>query len=310
MKMAHVLFGTLATVAAVAVVRSFSGPPAPEPEPVAAEPAPQGASPAKPGRAGGERSAAAQGASSGIRGEVIEVIEVPGYSYLRVGARGSDGTWVAVPTAGLSAGATVSVASPMKMVDFKSAALGRTFPVIYFGSLDTGSAARGPTAPAGDDPHGAGPDPHAGLSPHGGDIANPHGGGASPHGGDMADPHGGIRPSSAAAVDVKPVPRAEGENGKTVAEVIGQRASLNGKAVRVRGTVVKVNAGILGRTYLHVRDGSGDASAGTNDIVVTTLATPALGDTVIVEGQVVLDRDIGSGYRFSTMIEDAKLLDR
>ncbi len=295
MKMAHVLFGTLATVAAVAVVRSFSGPPAPEPEPVAAEPAPQGASPTKPGRAGGERSAAAQGASSGIRGEVLEVIEVPGYSYLRVGAKGSDGTWVAVPTAGLSAGATVSVASPMKMVDFKSAALGRTFPVIYFGSLDTGSAARGPAAPAGDDPHGAGPDPHAGLSPHGGDAA---------------DPHGGIRPSSAAPVDVKPVPRAEGENGKTVAEVIGQRTSLKGKAVRLRGTVVKVNAGILGRTYLHVRDGSGDASAGTNDIVVTTLATPALGDTVILEGQVVLDRDIGSGYRFSTMIEDAKLVDR
>lgn len=306
MKMAHVLFGTLATVATVAFVRSFSGAPAPEPEPVAAEAAPQGASPTKPPRAGGERGAAAQGSSSGIRGEVLEVIEVPGYSYLRVGARGSDGTWVAVPTAGLSAGATVSVASPMKMVDFKSAALGRTFPVIYFGSLDAGSVARGPAAPAGDSPHGASPDPHAGLSPHGGDIADPHGGGASPHG-DADDPHGGIRPSSAAPVDVKPVPRAEGENGKTVAEVIGQRTALEGKAVRLRGTVVKVNAGILGRTYLHVRDGSGDASAGTNDIVVTTLATPSLGDTVIVEGQVVLDRDIGSGYRFSTMIEDAKL---
>ena len=109
-------------------------------------------------------------------------------------------------------------------------------------------------------------------------------------------------------MDVKPLARAEGPNGKTVADVIGQRTTLSGKAVKIRGTVVKVNTGILGRTYLHLRDGSGDAAAGTNDIVVTTEATPTLGETVVVEGKVVLDRDIGSGYKFATMVEDAKVL--
>jgi hypothetical protein len=41
---------------------------------------------------------------------------------------------------------------------------------------------------------------------------------------------------------------------------------------------------------------------------VTTAATPAVGDVVTVEGTVVLDRDIGAGYKFVTLVDDAKVL--
>ncbi len=304
MKMVHVLYGSIVAAAVVGGVRSFAGSPPPTSEPthVAAEPAaPAALDDSRPD----DDTAPAAG---GIAGEVLEIIEVPSYSYLRIGAKGSEGTWAAVPTAQIKVGASVRVVGAMKMTDFQSKALSRTFPEIYFGNLASGASA-GASAPGQDNPHAMG------ASPHGGAPADPHGGlgaSADPHGGMQgasADPHGGGMGATAAApVDVKPAKRAEGANGKTVAEVIGQRTTLTGKPVRVRGTVVKVNTGILGRTYLHVRDGSGDPAAATNDIVVTTEATPALGDTVLLEGTVVTDRDIGSGYKFPTMIEDAKLV--
>ena len=45
-----------------------------------------------------------------------------------------------------------------------------------------------------------------------------------------------------------------------------------------------------------------------NDVTVTTATTPAVGDTILIEGTVVLDRDIGAGYKFPTLVEDAKVL--
>jgi hypothetical protein len=280
-KMIYVLAGAIVAAAAIGGAKSMasSGAPAPEPTPIAAVPADENPAPAQD----------ANGASV-IEGEVLEAIEVPNYSYLRLGAKGTEGRWVAVPTARLAVGAHARVSDAMEMQNFKSTALGRTFPVIYFGTLGGGAPVHGVV-----DPRASGADPHA-------NGADPHGGAASPHG---ASPHG---QQAAAPAEVKAVPRAKGANGKTVAEVIGQRTDLRGKTVRIRGTVVKVTAGVLGKTYLHLRDGSGDASAGTNDITVTTQAVPAVNDTIVIEGVVAIDRDIGSGYKFPTLVEEAKVV--
>jgi hypothetical protein len=40
--------------------------------------------------------------------------------------------------------------------------------------------------------------------------------------------------------------------------------------VVLRGKVVKFNPQIMGKNWLHVRDGSGDANARTNDLTITT----------------------------------------
>ena len=71
---------------------------------------------------------------------------------------------------------------------------------------------------------------------------------------------------------------------------------------------MKVTTGVLGRTYLHVRDGSGDATKGTHDLTVTTAATPAVGQVITIEGVVALDREVGAGYSFPTLIENARVL--
>jgi len=94
--------------------------------------------------------------------------------------------------------------------------------------------------------------------------------------------------------------------GKTVAEVFAEKDQLGGQAVTVRGKVVKTNANIMGKNWLHVRDGSG--AEGTNDLTVTTAAhLPSVGDTVLVTGQVSLNKDFGMGYAYDVIVEDAEV---
>ena len=90
-----------------------------------------------------------------------------------------------------------------------------------------------------------------------------------------------------------------------MAEVHAGKASLAGKPVKVRGKVVKVSTGIMGKNWLHLRDGTGEA--GSNDLTVTTAATAQVGDVVVVTGTVTVDKDFGSGYRYAVLIEDAQV---
>ena len=73
----------------------------------------------------------------------------------------------------------------------------------------------------------------------------------------------------------------------------------------MRGQVVKVNLGIMGKNWVHLQDGSGSAAAGTHDILVTTKDTAAVGDIVNAKGTVRTDVTVGPGYAYAVLIEDA-----
>ena len=92
---------------------------------------------------------------------------------------------------------------------------------------------------------------------------------------------------------------------KTVAALHKEKATLAGKTVSVQGNVVKVNNGIMGRNFVHVRDGTGDESS--NNLIVTSKQTAAVGDKVAVKGLVVLNRDFGSGYSYPLLLEQAEI---
>jgi hypothetical protein len=113
--------------------------------------------------------------------------------------------------------------------------------------------------------------------------------------------------AAAPAAPLAPVSKAPGADGRTVAEVVKGKAGLNGKPVTVHARVVKVNLGILGKNWLHLQDGSGAAADGSDDILVTTKETAALGDVVTVKGTVRTDVKLGSGYDYAVLIEDASL---
>lgn len=94
-------------------------------------------------------------------------------------------------------------------------------------------------------------------------------------------------------------------NMKTVAVLNKDKTALAGKTVSAQGKVVKVNNGIMGRNFVHVQDGTGDASS--NNLIVTSKDTASVGDKVSVTGVVVVDRDFGGGYSYPLLIEEAKI---
>lgn len=123
--------------------------------------------------------------------------------------------------------------------------------------------------------------------------------------GSLAAAHAGMN-KPAAVADVK-VAKAGGSNGRTVSEVVGGKAALRDKTVVVRGSVVKFNSNIMGRNWVHLRDGSGSAADNSNDLLVTTKDTAKVGDVVVAKGIVHTDRDFGAGYRYKVLVEDASL---
>lgn len=133
-----------------------------------------------------------------------------------------------------------------------------------------------------------------------GSLANPNAKSPAP----MAPLHGETAVAGAPASKVE---KATGPNAKTVAEVVAGGATLKDKTVLLRGQVVKVNLGIMGKNWLHLQDGSGSAAKGTNDILVTTKDKSVVGAIVTVKGTVRNDVNLGSGYSYAVLIDDAAL---
>lgn len=208
-----------------------------------------------------------------LTGKVIETMNAGGYTYVNL--QTAQGTiWSAVREFKVKKGDIVSVNAEMTMENFESKTLNRKFDRIVFGSLATGPA---PVAA-----------PHA-------QQASMMSGGASPMGSPsqhMTTPNSG---------DVK-VPKAEGANGKTIAELWAGKDALKGKPVVVRGKVVKALSGIMGKNWIHLRDGSSD-----KDITVTTDGSANVGDVVVVTGVLTVDKDFGAGYMYPVIIEDGKI---
>jgi len=239
--------------------------------------------------------------ASSIQGKILEIIQVPRYTYLRIGAAGQPGSWAAVTSAkDLKVGDPVRVVQAQAMENFQSTALNRKFDKIYFGALEgTGQVAEhgGP---------GGNSNPHAGM-----DMSkNPHGANdpaVPPANPNEPNPHAQV-PASAGSIAIGKVAKAKGDSGYTVADIYAKRSALSGKVVRVRAVVVKSVPGVMGKTFVHVRDGSGSEKAGNSDLTITTQAEPQLGDTLLFEGKFGVDVDFGAGYKYPAIVQDAQLV--
>jgi len=60
-------------------------------------------------------------------------------------------------------------------------------------------------------------------------------------------------------------------------------------------------------SWPHLRDGSGTTEKADNDLTVTTSVPAKLGDVVVVTGNVSTNKDFGAGYKYSVIVEDAKV---
>lgn len=227
-------------------------------------------------------------AAEGLKGTVAERLEAPNYTYLRLTTAQGE-AWAAVPTTTVAVGAEVVISNPMPMENFASKTLNRTFPLVYFGaSADAPGAAPAAAAPHGD---------------LGGQPAQPQLGGAM--GGMMGG--GVMAPKPAADLANVKTAKATGPDARTVAEIYAQKAALKDKPVTVRAKVVKVTTGVLGKNWLHLRDGSGGDATQDNDITVTSVDVAAINDEVTVKGVVHLDKELSPQYQFPVIIEDATI---
>ena len=210
-----------------------------------------------------------------VRGTVLETMDAAGYTYVLLDTAEGQ-RWVAAQQTSVAVGDAVQTDQGMVMQNFTSQSLNRTFEVIYFsGALQNLSAT---TLPEGQ--------PATALPPgHPGTSAAPVAAGTI-----VAD-------SAVAAV----------EDGEDIAWVYANKDSLAGQPVSLRGKVVKYNANILGTNWLHIQDGSGSAADGSNDLVVTSAAEAAVGDTVVITGNIALEKDFGAGYTYPVLMEDASL---
>ena len=106
------------------------------------------------------------------------------------------------------------------------------------------------------------------------------------------------------------VARARSGDARTIGERWMEKKHLAGVSVSIRGVVVKYDPGVMGRNWIHLQDGSGDAARGTHDIAVTTLDAATIGDTITITGTVRTNRDLGAGYTYALLVEEAKVVVR
>ncbi|OFX61249.1 MAG: hypothetical protein A2046_16710 [Bacteroidetes bacterium GWA2_30_7] len=93
------------------------------------------------------------------------------------------------------------------------------------------------------------------------------------------------------------------EGAITIAELFANKKNYIDKSVKVNGVVIKFSEGIMNKNWIHLQDGT--ESDGKYDLTITTLDKVAVGDTLSLEGKITLDKDLGMGYFYEVIMEDA-----
>jgi hypothetical protein len=227
-----------------------------------------------------------------VTGKVLETMDASGYTYMNV-ETDEGAKWVAVNQTPVAVGDEVTFMDGMVMQNFVSKSLDRTFPEIVFSSGLLGQSA----TPGAMPPAGSGAESFSqALTSEGGGTANAG-----------ADLMTGSQKAVVPFSEIK-VEKATGENSFTIGEIHSKSDELNGKTIVVRGKVVKVSPRIMGRNWVHLQDGTGSPDDNTHDLVVTTALDPeADWDIITMEGVLTANKDFGSGYSYSVIIEDANL---
>jgi hypothetical protein len=207
------------------------------------------------------------------KGKVISTMNSGGYTYVEFEEKDQK-LWAASKQFKVSVGDTIEFSNAATMKNFYSRTLDRTFETILFASYIIVEGSLPGKTPAG---HPVLPKGHMPL---------------------------GLK--APAKVVVKPGAIEKAENGYTVEECHAMKDSLAGKVVKVRGKVVKFTTRIMGKNWIHIRDGSG--KEGSNDLTVTTKQEAKVGDVILVTGKMAVDKDLGAGYVYEVIIEEAKIV--
>ena len=202
--------------------------------------------------------------------KVIELEQVASYTYFLVKEKKAE-YWVVTPSMDAKPGDTYKYRGGMLMNDFYSEELDRTFDEVLFLEAFLSLDATGTQSM--DMPHGM----NEAMS-------------AQSTGSNVAQEKSDVKVEAA-------------EGSITIAELFSDLNAYEGKKVRITGEVTKFNAAIMERNWVHLQDGT--EYDGKFDLTATTTERFEVGSTVILEGEVSLDKDFGYGYSYEILLEKA-----
>lgn len=96
------------------------------------------------------------------------------------------------------------------------------------------------------------------------------------------------------------------KGGISLFDLYSTRDKLAGKTVILTGKVTKFMPEIMNKNWIHLQDGT--SFNGFNDITITSLEKVKVDEIVTLKGKVVLNKDLGSGYKYDILIEDATVV--
>lgn len=211
-------------------------------------------------------------AESGLKKVIVqEVLQVASYTYLNVLEDGAT-KWLAVPTIEAKLGEVYYYKGGMAMPDFQSTELDKTFDeVIFLGSITNGNAI----------------DPEKGM-------VDPN---------EVKEP---VKVGKAPTLDKLELTIESIEGGIRIAELFENKQNYAGKTIKIKGDVTKFSSGILGKNWVHFQDGT--SFEGAYDLMITCQENVLVGDQVVFEGTLTLDKDFGAGYFYKVIMEDAVIV--
>ncbi len=89
-----------------------------------------------------------------------------------------------------------------------------------------------------------------------------------------------------------------------ISELVTNQKKYEGKTVQLTGKCTKINAGIMNRNWIHLKDGSKDDF----DLVITSDVYVPEGSSITIKALVTLDKDFGAGYRYDLILENGVLI--
>jgi len=195
---------------------------------------------------------------------------IPGgkYLYLKV-VEGDKEYWAATGKSDVQAGKTYFYNEALIQNNFESKELDRTFETIYLITQLVPES------------HGASLEPKQGVD-------------APPAEAMEGGPNKNFHSS----------PLAGKATSLSIAELLKDPAAYEGKVVELTGTCTKINEGILGRNWLHLKDGSADSQ----DLVMTSSDAVDPGSEITIRAIVSLNRDFGAGYSYDVLLEEGKVI--
>ena len=212
---------------------------------------------------------------------VLEVIQIENYTYLRVKEKENE-FWMAAPTIVVKPGEILYYASGMLMTKFESKELKRTFDNILF--VDRISKDQTAFEPKKDSVVVLPPN-HVNIS---NSVQN-------------TPVMGSSKDSVKLKIKIEPA-----KNGISIAELLQNLKAYEGKTIILKGKVTKYTFNVMDKNWVHIQDGTD--YKGKFEIVITTKDELKDGDIVTFEGLITLNKDLGYGYFFEVLMEDARLI--